>query len=373
MWTANLFQVTTGAIGPQVNYKTLSWSISLNEVESCSIDLTKSDLPSIDLNYWLSPWWSGILVMWDGVPLFAGPIISRPTESWQTIRVECKGIRSLLERRYVFDQELTNWGNGDLERSKARFEGKDYGTVAQLVVKRVMQKPGGNLPINFPLPEKNAASDEDHNLVYHGYNLGGINAQAILTELSNRTNGPDIMFRPRLVDANSLVWDMWHGDESQPTIPQRTFPVWDSTAEISDVTDLDVVTTGTYQTNRMFVTGAGSNELTVMNAAMDETSIAKGFPLLEGMKALGSTVQDATVALNGANAALKANSESLKEIQLSVRIDGEHKLGTFWPGDQVGLVVKGWLSLKDGTHRLRLLNISGSSDGDVRMSLQTEK
>jgi hypothetical protein len=372
MWTANLFQVTTGTIGPQVNFKALTWSISLNEVESCSIDLTKADLPSIDLNYWLAPWWAGIVVMYDGMPIFAGPIISRPSESFTVFRVECKGIRALFDRRYVLD-ELERWDTGDLSRMKIRFPMKDYGTVAQLVVKKIMAKPGGNIPINFPLPEKSAPDDEDHDTVWSGYDLGSISANNVLTQLSNMTNGPDIMFRPRLIDGNSLVWDMWHGDESQPTIPQKTFPVWDTTAGRGDVTDLDVVTTGTYQTNRMFVTGAGSNELTVMNAAMDATSIAKGFPLLEGMKALGATVQDEAVAFKGAQAALLANSEPLKEFQLSIRVDGEHRLGTFWPGDLVGLIVKGWLSLKDGQHRLRLLNISGSADGDVRMSLQTEK
>jgi hypothetical protein len=191
--------------------------------------------------------------------------------------------------------------------------------------------------------------------------------------MSNKTNGPDIMFRPRLVDANSLVWDMMRGNESQPTIPQTVTPIWDTTADSSDVTDLDIVTTGTYLTNRMFISGAGSNEYTEMNSAMNSDAIAKGFPLLEGFKSVGNSADDETKTLASAKAELAANSKSLTEIQLSVRIDGQYEVGTFWPGDLCELVLKGWLSLKDGTHRLRLLNISGSSDGDVRMSLQTEK
>lgn len=372
MWTANLFQVTTGAIGPQVNFKSLTWSISLNEVESCSIDLTKADLPSINLNYWLSPWWAGILIMWNGRPIFAGPIISRPAESFTTFRVEAKGIRALFDRRFV-TEELTDW-NSDLSRSKVRFDGYDHGTVAQLIVKKILLKPGGNLPINFPFPEiSSPVIDKEHENLYDGYNLGAINANNALNEMSNKTNGPDIMFRPRLIDGNSLVWDMMRGNESQPTIPQEITPIWDTTAENSYVTDLDIVTTGTYVTNRMFATGAGSNEYTEMNVAMDNDSLAQGYPLLEGLKALGSTVEDAAPILAGAKAALETNKKSLTEIQLSVRIDGEFELGTFWPGDLCELVVTGWLSLKDGTHRLRLLNISGSNDGDVRMSLQTEK
>jgi hypothetical protein len=370
MWTANLIQTTTGTIGPRVNFKDLSWSISLNDVESCSIDVTKSDLPPINLNYWLAPWWAGVLVMWDGVPIFAGPITSRPTESFSTIRVEARGIRALLERRYAIVEASSML---DIPRSKVRYSALDYSTVAQRVVKFSMSKPGGNLPITFPLPEKTAAADKDHDIIYSGFEGDSVNIHNILTDLSQRTNGPDIMFIPKLVDGNSMVWEMWHGNESDPTIPQKTSPVWDTTAANGQVTDLDIVTTGTYQANRVYVTGDGSNETTLMSMATDQTMLAQGYPILESFKSLGTTVKTPPPALSGANAALKANAESLVEIQLTVRADGEHRLGNFWPGDEVQLITKGWLSLKDGTHRLRLLNINGSTDGNVRMSLQTER
>lgn len=371
MWTANLFQVTTGAIGPGINFSALDWSISLNDIESCSIDVTKADLPPINLNYWLSPWWAGVLVMYKGVPIFAGPITARPTESFQTIRVECRGIRALLERRYAII-ETTNML--DLSRSKVRYPNDDFGTMAQKAVKFAMEKPGGYIPVTFPLPERTVTTDAEHSdIVWSGYEGDSVNVHNILNDLSNRTNGPDIMFRPRLVDGNSLVWDMWHGNELDPTIPQKVSPIWDSTAINGQVTDLDIVTTGSYQSNRVYVTGDGSNETTLMSKAMDESTITQGYPLLESFKSLGSVVKTPEPALNGAKAALVANSKPLVEIQLTVRADGEHRLGTFWPGDEVELVVKGWLSLKDGTHRLRLLNISGTDDGNVRMSLQTER
>lgn len=370
MWTAYLFQVRTGAIGPRVNFKDLTWSISLNDIESCSIDVSKADLPPLNLNYWLDPWWAGILIMWHDTPIFAGPITSRPAESFSTIRVEARGIRALLERRYTII-ETTNML--DLSRSKVRHTAKDYGTVAQKIVQFALSKPGGSLPIVYPYPELSATDDRDHDLVYSGYEGDAVNCNSILTELSQKANGPDIMFIPKLVDGNSLVWEMRHGNEADPTIPQKTSPVWDTTAANGQVTDLDIVTTGTYQANRVYVTGDGSNETTLMSVTTDSTPLANGYPLLESFKALGSVVRHPEPALSGAKAALKANAEALTEIQLTIRADGEHRLGSFWPGDEVQLITKGWLSLKDGTHRLRLLNINGSTDGNVRMSLQTER
>lgn len=370
MWTANLFQVSTGAIGPRINFTDASWSISLNDIESLSMDATKADLPAINLNYWLAPWWAGVLFMYNGEPIFAGPIISRPTESFNTIRLECKGIRAVLERRYVH-AELTDWSG--LAKTKMKYTGLTYAAIAQRVVKLVQEKPGGSLPISFPYPEiTTTATDAEHQKTYSAYNLGSNTAHSALENLSNLTNGPDIMFKPRLLDGNSLTFDMLHGTEDSPTIPQSMTPVWDTTAVNGEVTDLDIVTTGTYQTTRVYATGEGTNEGTLVRVATNGGPLAEGYPLLEGTQSYAGVTQGATLQ-NHAEANLKANTNSLVEIQLTVRADGEHRLGTFWPGHRVQLVTKGWLSLKDGTHNLRLLNISGTDEGNVRMSLQTER
>lgn len=370
MWTANLFQVTTGAIGPRINFTDASWSISLNDIESLSIDATKNDLPAVDLNYWLSPWWAGVLYMYNNVPIFAGPIISRPTESFNTIRLECKGIRAVLERRYVHT-ELIDWSL--LARNKVKYTGLTYPAIAQRVVKLVQQKPGGALPISYPYPEiTTTATDLTHQRTYSAYNFGSNNAHSALNELSNLTNGPDIMFRPRLIDGNSLTFDMLHGTEESPTIPQSITPVWDTTAVRGEVTDLDIVVTGTYQSTRVYATGEGTNEGTLVRVSTNGGPLSQGYPLLETTQSYTGVTQGPTLQSH-ADAVVKANAGSLMEIQMTVRADGEHQLGSFWPGHSVQLVTKGWLSLKDGIHNLRLLNISGTDEGNVRMSLQTER
>jgi hypothetical protein len=334
------------------------------------LDATKSDLPSVDLKYWLSPWWAGVLFMYDGDPIFAGPIISRPTESYNTLRLECKGIRAVLEHRFVHS-EMSDWTL--LARSKTKYTGLTYAAIAQRVVKLAQEKPGGGLPISFPLPEITTnATDAEHQKTYSAYNLGSNDADSALNNLSNLTNGPDIMFRPRLVDGNSLTFDMLHGTEESPTIPQTITPVWDTTASNGQVTDLDVVVTGTYQTTRVYATGDGTNEGTLVRVATNGGPLALGYPLLESTQSYTGVTQGPTLQSH-ADANLKSNSTSLLEIQMTVRADGEHRLGTFWPGHMVQLITKGWLSLDDGVHNLRLLNISGTHEGNVRMSLQTER
>jgi hypothetical protein len=370
MWEAYLFQTTTGAIGPKINFASASWSISLNDIESLSIDLAKADLPAVDLKFWLAPWWAGVLYLYDGNPVFAGPIISRPTESFNTLRLDCKGIRAVLEHRFVHEEQ-TDWSL--LSRAQVFYTGLTYQSIAQRIVKLVLQKPGGWLPISFPLPEVTTTlTDDTHQKTYSAYNLGSNNAHETLVNLSALTNGPDIMFLPRLIDANTLTFDMIHGSETDPHIPQLQTPIWDTTPINGEVPDLDIVVTGSYQSNRVYATGDGTNGGLLIAVATDSEPISKGFPLLESTESHPG-VQKRPTLQSRADADIKANANYLLEIQLTVRADGEYRLGTFWPGHRVQLVTGGLLSLDDGTHNMRLLNISGTNDGNIRMSLQIER
>lgn len=370
MWTAYLYKVTNGAIGPEVKFKSLSWSISLNETESLSIDLSKADIPAVDLNQWLSPWWAGVLLKWDNVPIFAGPVIAIPSETFNTLRVECKGIRAILAKRFIITEQ-TNWDL--LAKSKVKYAALTYGTIMQRVVKLAMNKPGGGLPISFPLPERTATNDTDHQRTYDGYNLSNITCDDVLKKLSEVSNGPDIVFKPRLLDDNNITFDMFHGnDDDDPAISQTVTPVFDTTAVFNEVTDLSMILTGTYQTNRVFATGAGTNEAMLIKMAQDTASLTAGYPLLETTESYGE-IKTPAVIQNHANANLLANKQRLLEIQLTIRADGEHPLGSFWPGHRVQLVTKDLYGLKDGVHNLRLLNMNGDDGNNVRMSLQLER
>jgi hypothetical protein len=344
--------------------------MSLNATESLSLTILNSDLPKVDLDYWMSPWWAGVLLCYHGLPIFAGPITAIPSESFQGFKVECKGIRSILERRLVIN-ELPDWSA--LRANKVTYSGVSFATMAQRVVKLGMEKPGGALPISFPIPELAATADSEHQKTWWGYDLGNNSVDDVLNKLSGLTGGPDVMFKPRIVDGHTLTFDMLHGlNEEDPFIQQAYTPIWDTTAVNSQVTDLDLTTSGSYQTNRVFATGDGSNTSTKIKVAFDPEPITKGYPLLETVQNYND-VQVLDTLQRHATANLVQNKKKLVEIQLSVRADGEHKLGTFWPGNRVQLVVKGLRNLKDGTHNLRLLNINGSDGNTIRMSLQTER
>lgn len=366
MWTANLFQITTGAIGPRLNYESIKWSVSLNEIESFSLRLMKSDLPKVNHDYWLAPWWAGVVFMYNGKPIVAGPIISRPYESFDRVDIDCSGIRSILARRFVIN-ELSNWSQ--LAASSIIYKGISLGTIAQRVVKQAQRKPGGSLPITYPIPEQTAVDNADHTRTYKGFNIQNISADDILTKLSNVIDGPDVMFRPRLITDSELTFDMFHGTEDQPRITQTTTPVWDITAERSPVSNIQVIMTGTYQTSRVFSLGAGQDTKRLIRVSTNLDGVKQGFPLLETEINAGNSENPAVVQ-NHALSTLKANTNMLQEIQFTVRADEPMPVGTFYPGMVVKLVVKDMISLDDGVHDAILLNINGDQSNDVRLSLQ---
>lgn len=370
MWTAYLFQMTTGQIGPQIQLENASWSVSLNDIESVSIQLRKSDLPRVDLKYWLSPWWAGIILMYDGLPIVGGPIVSRRSESFNYIYLDVKGIRQILAKRLVV-QEMSDWSK--LAASTVYWKGLSLGTIAKKVVQTATApKAGGALPISYPIKDQTVIDDADHQRTYKGFNIGNISCHDVLTKISEVSRGPDIMFKPRLIRDDQLTFDMVYGDEFDPRIDQLNTPIWDTTAQKGSITDLDVTHTGAHQTNRVFASGAGQDAGTLIKVITDEKNIQLGYPLLETTLSSGDTT-NGNVVLAHAKGSLQANITGLTEIQMTVRAEDENYMGSFWAGDLAYVVLdNSWLSLQPGQNKMRILNINGGLSNEVKLSLQTE-
>lgn len=368
MWTAHLYQSISGKIGPRLSYESLSWSVELNGIESIQLNLKKSDLPPVDLTKWLSAWWAGVVLFWDGVPVVAGPITTRPSESWDSVSVNCGGIRSILANRVVVEEQ-SDWTK--LSKSKVSYSGLSLGTIAQRVVQKAQQKPAGKLPITFALPEQGGAADGYHQRNYKGFDLQNLTCDGILTKLSNVIDGPDIMFKPRLIRGNQLTFDLWHGTEDRPRIQQQFTQVWDTTPQKGQVADMTVNYTGTYQASRVFSLGAGMDEKMIIQVSTNNAPLQQDYPLLEKVINKGSSENPAVVKGHG-DAELAANDEALLEVQMTVRGDAEIPFGSFWPGDLARVYTKGWLSIPDGMTPMRILSLTGDGSNNVKVSLQQE-
>jgi len=72
---------------------------------------------------------------------------------------------------------------------------------------------------------------------------------------------------------------------------------------------------------------------------------------------------------------LNANIDMLREISMTVRVNGLYTLGNYWPGDAMGIFTKGWITFPDGVHNCRLVAMSGdlTNGSDIKLNLQPEK
>lgn len=375
-WSVYLINVVSGQVGPRVDVSGTQWDIPLNGIESLKTTIKKSSLPQlIDTSKWLAPWWGGVLLKYGDVPVFAGVITGQPQENFNDVELDCVGIRAILANRVVA-QEFTDWSK--LAKSQIAYYKLGLGTIAKRVVQAVQEKPGGALPISFPVPDETqdgtpALDDLDHQRVYEGYDLQNITCDAVLTKLSEVHNGPDIMFRPRMADGGTVTWDMWTGTEGDPRISQQDLHVWDTNASLGAVVDLSIVTSGAYQTNRVYSLGAGSGRGTLITMSEDLTNIKAGFPLLESVIAISQSTNKNVVQAHG-DAVLHQNQKLIREITLTVRAGGYYPIGTYWPGDLVGIYTKGWVALEDGVHLCRLLHMSGdlNTASDIKLVMQPE-
>lgn len=376
-WSAYLIQVTSGKIGPKVDIASGEWSVDLNSIETFKVSLKKNSLPPVNRSTWLTPWWGGLLLLWNDAPIFAGPIISRPDERFKTVSLDCAGIRSIFVRRFVVP-EFSNWSQ--MSGAVTQWTGLGLGTIATRVAKFCQSgKSGGMLPVTYPQPDQTAANDADHQRTYEGWDLANISADAVFTKLSNVAGGPDIMFRPKVVDNFSrVVWEMWTGTEDHPRIPQTNTTVWDTTAVKGQVSDLQIVYTGSYQTNRVYSVGPGQDKGTLIGVAQDLTNLPAGFPLLETTQSVSLNTNNADPfmltqqLIRNAQASLTTNTKALLEISLNVKANGPYPLGSYNVGDALQLFVQGWIDLADGAHTCRLLHMTGNLTDDVRLSLQLD-
>jgi hypothetical protein len=356
-------------IGPQIDPESFSWSIELNGIESISLKLRKSTLPNLPLNFWLAPWWAGVVLSYNGTPIVAGPIITRPSESADFVTIGCGGIRTILAKRLVIN-EYSDWT--PLAKSYKYWSGMSLGTIAKRVVSQAQAKSGGSLPISYALPDELVANGgADHERTYRGFNLQNVNAHDVLNKLSNVIGGPDIMFKPKLINDNQLTFVMWTGTDRQPRIYQQKTAVWDTTPSRGFVVDMSTISTGSYQSFRTFSTGAGQDAGLLIKVATNEGPLQAQFPLLETVVNVGNSENPKVVADHGLSN-LWANKEPLLEVQMTIRADGVVPLGEFWPGDLVQVITQGWLSLPDGMTEMRLLSVVGDSSNNIKVSLQKE-
>lgn len=406
-WSTYLIQTKTGRIGPKVEGE-FSWDLSLTD-GNISLTLMKSAIPPLDdTTPYLSPWWGGVVLFWDSIPIMAGPIASFPTETEKTIQISCKSIWSILDRRTVVP-DMRDWTKlNDIDYKKnwrtdtpltatvdtktaipiqnTEMYDKEYSSLARLAVEYSMHKVGGELPIdtsgvpitkntddNLGTPPRFKITDPNRP---HYLGISGVDfnksVASVLNGLTANMGGPDIFFKPMLNTSTfAIYWKMQAGkNEDAPKIENINNDVWDTTAHGSDIVNLSVTASGAKLTNRVLGQDLGNNGNLVINT--NTAMIKKGYPILEtGISKMdpkrGGTIKEVV------DKAIAFDSVPRRSLSGTIRANSDiHPMGTYWPGDVITLVTNGWYTIPNGARKARIEQISGDSSMNITVSFSEE-
>lgn len=283
----------------------------------------------------------GIMALWDGVPVVGGVIGDDVSWDASGVSLSVDGITKVLASRFVVPEDF----RADIQVSWA---GYSLGTIAKRIVQYVMKKPSGALPITFMDDEP---AERSRN--YQAFNIANLSAAALIENISNVSNGPDIDFRPYAVDEQHFAWRMVTGSEHDPWLGQDVVHDWEQGSP--DVMSMSGSLSAAFIAHRVFGVGDGQDVGTTV--ARVDAEIPPEWPLIE--KVFSDSTLSTVDGLSEA-AAGELNQWPLLQLKMTVRADGSTPLGSFWPGELAAVTVHDVPVLEGGTYLLRLLGMSGS-------------
>lgn len=376
----------TGLITARVPVEAATWQEVLNapgNITGVAIRAGSADLADTDLYHTTAPAKAFVAIQYASMILNAGPIWTRTYNRREgRLTLGAAGLASLFDHRLVMPvltEPLTTGAAQAAVTTYPTSSNLSYADIAVALVTQACAHVGGTLPIVYP-PAQGYTPGRTR--TYQGYDVAPLGQR--LNELSAVLGGPEVMFEPRInpADPRYLQWVMRAGTPTQPELTQTGDDwVFDATAPLSPVSDIDYADDATTMATRWWEVGSGSQTGILLAQADSTTLTAAGYPLLEGVSRNHTT--DGNQADLDAYAAqsLTENNRPAAVWKLRVRADGGAnldptvtagpRLDEYRPGDYVQIRTKGDPFLPDGTRRSRILQIDGDAGFEATLTLAT--
>lgn len=392
-WTHYLYDTTTGLLGSPIDLPAFQWSVSVSD---STLSTTRDKgVGEDDVSGLKVPWSAvpgstpaarnaalmagkrSIVSMWrpagadpssPGIPIVTGCIEPR-TDTWNDTSFSLLSTMQQLAYRIVVPEGRFGMDEGGTSRSSITVNGSYRAIACEAIRLATSAKPGGALPIDLPY----AGEDGTRTRTWATWNVQNLSCLDVLTKLSNVQAGPDMQFRPYLADAQHVRQrfvaasdgDVYLGQDVMHSL--RAFPGG------GDVDDLTITRAAPIQ--RVYMTGAGTDEATLCTLAEDRTLIEMmdPWPLRESAKS-DTDLDNIPLLTAHATATLNANSRPLMQASCTIDIADEdasgsplHPLGSFWPGELFTVSISSYPSLPDGDYLMRLMQMKGDETSTVKL------
>lgn len=371
MFTVFVAETVTGKVIGTLPCVIRNWARVLNGADTAQVDLNPGTLvaptpgnPGTRDNYRLitTPWRSSLIIDWDGVPVWAGPISERNFDG-ATVQLSAVGIKAVLNSRKVH-----TW-TAPYASQVITYSGISLGQIAISLVNLTLGH--GTLPIVVPGGSE-TSSDPAHVRTYNGYELKDVGRE--LDNLTGSLNGPDIDFLPQWTDGtrSRLQWVMRVGTLTKPALASMQSILFDASSPKGSVQKLKVVESGALLATTQWANGAGSTVGTAMSRAQSTVLTSQGWPLLERQTDYKTVSTQGTLDAH-AQADLTLHQAPTTQWTLDVNALLPPALDSYLLGDNALVRVAGHLWVPDSPpagYQMRIIGVSGDGTPTVTLDMQ---
>lgn len=364
------FETRTGKVIAPLDASVRSWRRELNGTDISTIIVAPGAV-TVATKDWIrlitTPWRMSIAIAWDGILIWAGPVVGRKWER-TGLTVSASGVRALFSRRKVVRLLAAHQATQNRTFTNFTLDG----IAASMVSGAIASSPGYDgagrpLPIITP-----AALAGANTRIYYGFD--GKDIDSALADLTGVIGGPDIDFQPSWVDSSQayVQWTMRTGTAATPGLTSPNALSWDASQPGSPVSDLSYNEDATLLATRDWAHGSGSDVDTLISTAADPSLIAAGYPLLESETDYTTVVDQATLDAH-AQGDLAAQSTTNIAWTLSVAANQQPTLGTYLLGDTAFVRVADhpWIpDSPDEGYSMRIVAMSGDQSPTVKLDVQ---
>lgn len=356
-WEQHLFVTRTGALISPIDPSATRWATRQNGYGSGSTVLqTRAADVAVPPGGWSEatrPWAVSVLMCWDDVPVYAGPIVSRSVDmATGALTLEHAELWRLLERRYI-------WGVGDWAKDKTLvLDGRTKrGLVRSLVTRAAVDNdtasPRWPLPVVVPAPEPGP-----HHRTFYAYHFE--RPMGLVEDILGEVDGPDLAFRPRWGTSRQVEWLCEIGT------PELTGPRLDAVWGVpeSPIAGLKYTEDGKDQLTGAFALGEGTEQDKIVG--LGPTSVVLDLPVMDLAEDFptATTQGEADAQAQG----FVAQAQVLKP-SWSFSVERAALDAGVRPGSIVSLYVEGNPLAADGRFDLRVVGMSGDLSARVQVEV----
>jgi hypothetical protein len=380
-YSAAIYDSTSGRIyAPLSIVEDPVWSAGINDRGSWSVKvLTPASSELVGFRAMLASWRFSVVIMWNEVPLQAGPIITKGFDDpASTVTIGGKGAWSLLDKR-ALTSPTWNPATNFITSVQADVQVTDtLPNIARTLVRNsvnMVYRNGSALPWDVPA---NVGTGTNYRF-YPGYDMVSVGQR--LQELTQVQNGPDVLVSPyRTSDVNGQ-YIRHRVLVGEPYLTQPGLSLMFDYG--SNLETLSVDEDGSDTATTVFVKGSGQEREQTYARLQDSRLTDAGWPMLDFVDSTHSTATDQATLDDWAAANLALSGHSVETWDVAVRtrsstatgVSEVAALGSYLPGYFATINIAPnhrhrWIPA--GQYSSRILAIAnGSESGKVKLSLET--